>query len=473
MTTRKEKGISLQILRRKLSWPRSFLHHCNIRTKSSLLPNLSLRLKESAIGEAVKTVIMMLLVDLRKFLGALAVVRVALAYTRTLWTRMVRMPVATVGHDSSPSTFCTSPCPFPKVVAVAKVLAVSGGVGCRGFQGTAVLADVEPHFSQGGVSTREADACVSSGKCSMTVMTKTRKRPTRLVLPDVCPVPDCSVVCTTKEQDKVVEERGRDYFLACKKGRRDVMEDGHNVITNISGDPRKAFFSVIDGHGGRPAVNYVTAHLGKNIIREIENAERNMRQTELEEDCTKGAICDGYLATDKGFLSQGLASGACVASALLKDGQLYVANLGDCRVVLCRNEVAEALTTDHRVGREDERLRIENVGGFVHNRNGVWRVHGSLAVSRAIGDLHLKEYIISEPDIRIIRLDSDCRFLIMASDGLWDKVSEQEAVDVVGREGGDMEKGCKKLIELSSSRGNLDDITVLLINLQSFVLSPT
>jgi protein phosphatase 1L len=61
-------------------------------------------------------------------------------------------------------------------------------------------------------------------------------------------------------------------------------------------------------------------------------------------------------------------------------------------------------------------------GGFLHCRNGIWRVHGSIAVSRAIGDLHLKEWIISEPEIKRVPLTSDCQFLIMASDGLWDKV---------------------------------------------------
>jgi protein phosphatase 1L len=62
-------------------------------------------------------------------------------------------------------------------------------------------------------------------------------------------------------------------------------------------------------------------------------------------------------------------------------------------------------------------------GGFVHCcSNGVWRVQGSLAVSRAIGDLHLKQWIISEPEIIKLPLTSDCQFLIMASDGLWDKV---------------------------------------------------
>lgn len=61
-------------------------------------------------------------------------------------------------------------------------------------------------------------------------------------------------------------------------------------------------------------------------------------------------------------------------------------------------------------------------GGFVHCRNGVWRVQGSLAVSRAIGDQHLKQWVIPEPEIKKLPLTSDCQFLIVASDGLWDKV---------------------------------------------------
>ena len=58
----------------------------------------------------------------------------------------------------------------------------------------------------------------------------------------------------------------------------------------------------------------------------------------------------------------------------------------------------------------------------MHCQNGIWRAQGLLAVSRAIGDLHLKEWIISEPEIKKLHLTSDCQFLIMASDGLWDKV---------------------------------------------------
>lgn len=54
--------------------------------------------------------------------------------------------------------------------------------------------------------------------------------------------------------------------------------------------------------------------------------------------------------------------------------------------------------------------------------NGVWRIHGSLAVSRAIGDGYLKQWVVGEPETRILSLNHELEFLILASDGLWDKV---------------------------------------------------
>ena len=61
-------------------------------------------------------------------------------------------------------------------------------------------------------------------------------------------------------------------------------------------------------------------------------------------------------------------------------------------------------------------------GGFVHSCNGVWRLQGTLAVSRAIGDQHLKQWVTAEPDTQILTIKPDFQFLILASDGLWNKV---------------------------------------------------
>ena len=156
-----------------------------------------------------------------------------------------------------------------------------------------------------------------------------------------------------------------------------------------------------------------------------------------------------------------------------------VSNVGDCRAVMSRDGVSEALTCDHRAGREDERERIENLGGIVDLRHGVWRVQGSLAVSRAIGDSHMKEWITAEPDTRKIEITSDCEFLILASDGLWDKISNQEAVDIarpfciakqpnVTTLGDGPMAACKKLVELAVTRKSKDDVSVMIVQLGHF-----
>ncbi|KAG6578314.1 putative protein phosphatase 2C 2, partial [Cucurbita argyrosperma subsp. sororia] len=297
---------------------------------------------------------------------------------------------------------------------------------------------------------------------------KLRKRPGRLVVPEYCPGLEFTKL-RKKMENQEFQVQGRDYCLATKKGRRETLEDAYIVLLDVLGDFKQAFFAVVDGHGGRDAADYVVENLGKNIINALEKI------AEDEENAIELAIRRGHGRTDEEFLSQGVGSGACAASVLVKDGELHVANVGDCRVVLSRNGVATALTKQHRVCREDERLRIEKSGGFVECKNGVWRVQGSLAVSRAIGDVHLKEWVISEPEIRRLPLTPDCEFLIMASDGLWDKVNDQEAVDEVTREMGrkdnDGMKACKRLMEMSFRRGNMDDVTVMVVHLQHFIIS--
>uniref|UniRef100_A0A0A0LPY9 PPM-type phosphatase domain-containing protein n=2 Tax=Cucumis sativus TaxID=3659 RepID=A0A0A0LPY9_CUCSA len=299
---------------------------------------------------------------------------------------------------------------------------------------------------------------------------KFRKRPAKLVLPEYCPGPEFSKL-RKKMEIQEFHVQGRDYCLATKKGRRETLEDAYGVMLDICGDSKQAFFAVVDGHGGRDAADYVVEHLGKNIINALEKIAGE------EEKAIESAIRRGHKRTDEEFLSQGVGSGACAASVLVKNGELHVANVGDCRVVLSRNGVATPLTKQHRLCREEERVRIEKSGGFVECKNGVWRVQGSLAVSRAIGDLHLKEWVISEPEIHRLPLTPDCEFLIMASDGLWDKVKDQEAVDEVMREMGDEKnndegmKACKMLMEMSFRRGNMDDVTVMLIQLQPFFIS--
>lgn len=68
---------------------------------------------------------------------------------------------------------------------------------------------------------------------------------------------------------------------------------------------------------------------------------------------------------------------------------------------------------------------FDKQGGYVDCFNGVWRVQGTLAVTRAFGDMNFKQWISAEPEVKQLDITHGCEFLILASDGLWDKVTIQ------------------------------------------------
>lgn len=310
----------------------------------------------------------------------------------------------------------------------------------------------------------------------------TEKRPTRLVIPS--PVARAGVnpfgeaAFREAEVAAEVQAQGEGFCVASRRGVRHAMEDAYGVITDeIAGDSQLAFYGVYDGHGGRAAVDLIADKLGKNIVATLAAAASSRQEggVQLELD-VMAAIRAGYLTTDSEFLRQATRGGACAATALVKEGELYVANVGDCRAVLgTRGGGATALTSDHTPGREDERLRIESSGGYVsRGSGGVWRVQDSLAVSRAFGDADMRPWVTCEPEVTRLPITPDCAFLVLASDGLWTKVSNQEAVDAVARSSGGGNAGvsmdsCKELVAMARSRGSRDDITAMVVDLKRFL----
>lgn len=171
----------------------------------------------------------------------------------------------------------------------------------------------------------------------------------------------------------------------------------------------------------------------------------------------QSAIMNAYCSTNKSILenSKQLGPGGSTAvTAIVIDGKdLWIANIGDSRAVLCERGAANQLTVDHEP--HVERSRIEKQGGFVTTFPGkiffyicfelystvstnsstigwsgnflLWsgdvpRVNGQLAVARAFGDQSLQAHLSSEPDVRRVPIDFTMEFVILASDGLW-KVS--------------------------------------------------
>ncbi|KAK4753609.1 hypothetical protein SAY87_001713 [Trapa incisa] len=252
-----------------------------------------------------------------------------------------------------------------------------------------------------------------------------RKRPPSLEIPGILrevQPEEVSLRDSTPKKNDAVYHGTSGVGIFSIKGKKKIMEDTHRIIPSFSDRPNRCFFGVYDGHGGRKAADFIAERLHENIVDQMENCGSK-----------EEAVKDGYLKTDHEFLNQGLNSGACCVTALIEGQEIIVSNVGDCRAVLSRHGVAEALTKDHRASEVIERKRIEDVGGYVEMHRGAWRVHGILSVSRSIGDAHLKQWVVAEPETRVIQLTPDMDFLVMASDGLWEQVGNQEAVDTVSR----------------------------------------
>lgn len=113
-------------------------------------------------------------------------------------------------------------------------------------------------------------------------------------------------------------------------------------------------------------------------------------------------------------------------------------------------------------------------GGYVScGSNGVWRVQDCLAVTRSFGDGGLKRWVVAEPEVsRTPLAGAGCEFLVIASDGLWNKVSNQEAVDAVAAAaaaGHYSVDSCRRLVDMARRRGSRDDVTVMVVDLKRFL----
>jgi len=127
--------------------------------------------------------------------------------------------------------------------------------------------------------------------------------------------------------------------------------------------------------------------------------------------------------------SEQCGSTACVGVIRMESGHrvLYIANVGDTRALLSRNGVEERLSIDHRLSDKSEYNRVIDMGGIVMND----RVGGTLLLTRAFGDYALKDSgVIATPSIRKHYIRPFDRFVVIASDGVYDTMTDQEVIEM-------------------------------------------
>ncbi|KAG7964641.1 hypothetical protein I3843_09G180900 [Carya illinoinensis] len=233
-------------------------------------------------------------------------------------------------------------------------------------------------------------------------------------------------------------------------------------LSSSESGPRGTFVGVYDGHGGTEASCFVNDNLFGNL----------KRYASEHRGISENVIRKAFMATEKDFLSlvkkqwlskpQIASDGSCCLVGVIYNGFLYVANAGDSRVVLGRVEratrevTAIQLSDEHNASiksvREELQVMHPQDSEIVVLKHRVWRVKGLIQVSRSIGDAYLKRaefnrepllpkfrlpepflkpILSSEPSISVHKLRPEDQFLIFASDGLWEHLSNQEAVQIV------------------------------------------
>ncbi|KAK7264665.1 hypothetical protein RJT34_32275 [Clitoria ternatea] len=246
------------------------------------------------------------------------------------------------------------------------------------------------------------------------------------------------------------------------KGQKGVNQDCLVVWEEFGCQQDMMFCGIFDGHG--PWGHFVAKRVRKLVPAFLLcNWQENLAATSLDLDFKMEAdkIIHGLDIWKQSYINACAAidqdlkqhtridsfQSGTTALTIIKQGEyLIIANVGDCRAVLATTSedgtlTPRQLTTDFKPNLPQEAERIKQSKGRVfclEDEPGVYRVwmpNGKppgLAISRAFGDYCMKDFgLISVPDVSHIKLTARDQFVILATDGVWDVISNQEAVKIV------------------------------------------
>lgn len=217
-----------------------------------------------------------------------------------------------------------------------------------------------------------------------------------------------------------------DIAVGEMQGWRAHMEDEHVIDVAFPGSAgnTNGLFCVFDGHSGKDCAELCKRHFPIVMRKHLIDDSIDFEEAYLE--------IDELLATD---LKEN-PSGCTAVTVHVSETHVRCASVGDSRAVLCRGGVAQALSADHKPENEGEHDRITAAGGFVKDN----RVNGQLAMSRAMGDFTYKtqkergvceQLVIPQPDVFTVNRDRSDQFVVLACDGIFDVLENEELVAMI------------------------------------------
>ena len=245
-------------------------------------------------------------------------------------------------------------------------------------------------------------------------------------------------------------------------GGRPYMEDRMAYDTSL---PHEfSYFGVYDGHGGSEVSNYLQAHMGnvikKHILRSFNSSSNYNDVSNILFESIREIVHNIPISIS-------MDTGSTAVVMLKRKKNVWLANIGDSRAIMNNGHNCIDLTKDHKPDDPTEYKRILSLGGKVTKAfsGDVYRVNGSLAVSRAIGDFSLAPHVTWKPDITVHSIEDMNHYVFIATDGIWDVISNKEVIKIINQNA--MTNTWKdignSLITLARQRNSSDNISCMLI----------
>ena len=236
---------------------------------------------------------------------------------------------------------------------------------------------------------------------------------------------------------------------------REYMEDKGKSIDGFNNDNNTGIFCIFDGHGGME----VSTYLQKNIINYF-------KQFLIDNNNFENNIINLFKLIDEKFSSpfyNTIGSTACIVYITKENSKkcFYCINIGDTRCILIKKDEAKRISYDDRATDINESNRVKNDGGIIFGG----RVYGQLMLTRAFGDSGLKKYgVICIPHIYKVDIDIEDKYIIIASDGVWDALNENEIYNysLISKNSKEL---CDIIVKNSIDKGSMDNISCFVIKL--------
>ena len=237
---------------------------------------------------------------------------------------------------------------------------------------------------------------------------------------------------------------------------RQSMEDIGVMLPDFIPEKKYSLFGIFDGHGGNDVVKYI-----KNRLPEIikTNITKNNNYDSIENNLTSSF----HKIDEELKFYDSEHTGSTATILLFQDNIVYCANVGDSTAFIIYDNFIKKISIDHKCTDPKEEERILLNGGKITKN----RVMGQLVLSRCLGDLYCKKYGVSNiPDISVNKLEGNVKYVVVASDGVWDVVKENELLQL-SKNRKNAEGFCKDLVKLAIDKDTKDNVSCIVISFDS------